>query len=382
VRIYLDHNATTPLRDEVVDAVSRALRDAYGNPSSTHAEGARARAEIDRARERVAALLGASPDEIVFTAGATEANNAAIAAAIARGAAAGRRHVVTSRVEHPSVAEPLRRLESQGAAVVTWLPTDADGLVDPEEVARAVRDDTALVTLIWANNETGVLLPVEEIAARVAGRGALLHLDATQRVGKLPIDLGRLPADLLAASAHKLNGPKGAGCLFVRRGLAFEPLLAGGAQERRRRGGTENTPAIAGFGVACDLARAELAESAARNAALRDRLWQGIAAKVPRVRRNGSAEHVLPNTLSVEFEGAPGDVLLEALDLEDVAVSSGAACHSGSIEPSAVLLAMGRTPAQARGSLRFSVGHGVDEAQVDAVLARLPDLVARAREAA
>jgi cysteine desulfurase len=256
---------------------------------------------------------------------------------------------------------------------------DGEGLVDPDALEAALRPDTALVSVLWANNETGVVQPLAELAERVKARGLLLHVDATQALGKHPVDLRRLPADYLACSAHKMNGPKGVGALFVREGAPFEPWLRGGAQERGRRGGTEDVAGIAGFGAACRLARDELAWRIERWSGLRDRLWDGIQAKVPRVRRNGSARHVLCNTLNVEFEGADGEALLQALDLEGVAVSSGAACHSGSLSPSAVLLAMGRSAERARASLRFSLGHDVNGPQIDRVLALLPDLVGRAR---
>ncbi len=377
MRIYLDHNATTPPRVEVVEAMLRALGETWGNPSSVHAEGAAARACVERAREQVAELVGARASEIVFTAGATEANNALLRG-VARGARG--RHLVTTSVEHPSVREAAAALAAEGWSV-TALPVDGDGLVDVDALAAALRDETALVSVIWANNETGVVQPIEAIAERVKARGLLLHVDATQALGKHPVDLRRVPADFLSCSAHKMNGPKGVGALVARETARFDPLLRGGEQERGRRGGTEDVAGIAGFGVACALARGELTGRLERWDALRERLWQGILAKVPRVRRNGSAAHVLCNTLNVEFEGADGEGLLQALDLEGVAVSSGAACHSGSISPSAVLLAMGRTPEQARASLRFSVGHDVNGPQIDRVLALLPDLVARARGA-
>ncbi|RIL07119.1 MAG: cysteine desulfurase NifS [Proteobacteria bacterium] len=380
MRIYLDHNATTPVRDEVAAAVARALRDVPGNPSSAHAEGAAARAELERARERVASLVGASAAEIVFTSGATEANNLALHGVV-RAAASATPHVVTSAAEHPSVEEPLAALEATGVRV-TRVAVGADGRVDPDAVARAIGPDTALVSILWANNETGVIQPMREIAAVAAARGVPLHVDATQALGKVAVRLEEVPAQLLSASAHKLNGPKGIGCLVVRGGTALAPWLRGGAQERGRRGGTPNVAGAVGFGVACALADRELAARAARMAALRDRLWTGIEAKVPRVRRNGAAQHLLPNTACIEFVGAAGDVLLEALDLEGVAVSAGAACASGSVHPSRTLLAMGRTPEQARASLRFSLGLGNDEAQVDRVLALLPDLVARVRGSA
>ena len=378
MRIYLDHNATTPVRDEVAAAMLRVLRDVPGNPSSVHAEGAAARAELDLARERTAALLGVAPSEVVFTAGATEANNTALAAVAAR--PDGRRHVVATAVEHPSVDAELAVLEAHGCPV-TRVRVGRSGRVSVDDVAAALRDDTALVTAIWANNETGVLQPIAEIGALARARGAWMHSDATQAVGKHEIAPGRLPIDLLSLSAHKFGGPKGVGCLVVRGAIALPPFLRGGPQERGRRGGTENLVGIAGLGMACELARRELEERVARYAQLRDRLWEGIAAKVPRVSRNGDPGHVLANTLNVAFLDTPGELLLQALDVEGVAVSAGAACASGSVEPSHVLQAMGLSKAEARGTLRFSVGHGTDEAQIDAVLARLPDLVARARAA-
>ncbi len=380
MRIYLDHNATTPLREAVAEAIATALRAPFGNPSSVHAEGAAARAVLERARARVAALFGASAEEVIFTSGASEANNLALQGFL-RGPAARGRHVVSSNAEHPSVAEPLAALEREGWRV-TRVPVDADGLLDPERLAAALTPETALVSLLWANNETGVVQPLERLLSPLVERGVVVHVDATQAAGKLPIDLHRLPVHLLSASAHKLNGPKGVGCLVARSAVALEPWVRGGPQERRRRGGTENVPGTVGFGLACELAAVDLAERSGRLAALRDRLWDGIASKIPRVHRNGAPRALLPNTLNVEFEGADGEALLQALDLEGVAVSAGAACASGSVEPSHVLLAMGRSPAQARGSLRFSLGLGVDEAQVDSVLGLLPRLVARAREAA
>jgi cysteine desulfurase len=376
MRIYLDHNATTPVRDEVAAAVLRVLRDVAGNPSSAHAEGAAARAEVERARERVATLVGAKPGDVVFTSGATESNNLALHGVANAGS---RRHLVTSAAEHPSVEEPLAALASEGFRV-TRIAVDAEGLVDPDAIAAAITPDTALVSILWANNETGVVQPMARIAEAVRARGVLLHVDATQAIGKIPVRLDAIPADLLSASGHKFNGPKGAGFLVVRGSCALAPWLRGGSQERGRRGGTHNVPGIAGLGVAAELARVELEARAERYAALRDRLWSGIEAKIPRVRRNGAVSSVLPNTLCIEFCGAAGDVLLEALDGEGIAVSAGAACASGSVHPSRTLVAMGRTTAEARASLRFSVGHGVDEAQIDRVLALLPDLVARVRQ--
>lgn len=377
MRVYLDHNATTPVRPEVVEAMIRSLRDGWGNPSSVHAEGAAARSTLERAREQVAALVGAEPSEVVFTGSASEANNTALHGTLAL----RRGRVVTTCVEHPSVEEPLRALEEQGVEVLR-LPVDGGGRVAAAEAAAALGAETALLAVIWAQNETGVLQPVEELVEAARARGVWVHLDATQAVGKIPVDLRRVPAQLLSASAHKFGGPKGAGFLVERGGAALPAWIRGGPQERRRRGGTENVAGIVGLGVACALAERELDARRREWARLRDRLWEGLRAKVPRVRRNGDAVHALPNTLNVEFEGADGEALLQALDLEGIAVSAGAACHSGSLSPSPVLLAMGLGPARAASSLRLSVGHGTSDADVERVLLVLPDLVARVREAA
>jgi cysteine desulfurase len=379
MRVYLDHNATSPLRDEVVEAMTRVLRGIHGNPSSTHEEGRAARAVVDRARASVASLIGVQSDDVLFTAGATEANNTALIGRLGlRSGEAG--HLVTSAAEHPSIEAPLEALERAGWRVAR-VGVDSEGLLDAAQVEAAIEPDTALVSILWANNETGVLQPMEQIATLARERGIPFHVDATQAVGKIPIDLREIPVDLLSLSAHKFNGPKGVGCLIARGDLAFESILRGGPQERGRRGGTENVAAIVGLGVACELAQRELPDRMRDYAGLRDRLWDGIQAKIPGVRRNGSADRVLPNTLNVEFDGAAGELLLQALDVEGIAVSSGAACHSGSIEPSKVLIAMGRSPEEARGSLRLSVGHGNDAEQIDYALSLLPDRVESARQA-
>jgi len=379
-RIYLDHNATTPLREAVVDTMARVLRDYPGNPSSTHAEGAAARALVSEARERVAACLGVPPGTVVFTGGATEANNTVLQALLEHASIGPRRRLVTTAIEHPSVLAPAQRLEKAGVPV-TWVPVDASGRVDAAALLDAVDADTALVSLIWANNETGVVQPVEAVAEALAERGVPLHVDATQAVGKWPVDGGRVPVAYLSCSAHKLNGPKGVGCLVAARAPGVTPLVLGGPQERRLRGGTENVAGVAGFGLACELARSELDDRMATYAALRDRLWARLEAGVAGVRRNGRVPHVLPNTLSVEIEGTASDVLVEALDLEGIAASAGAACHSGSVSPSHVLLAMGRSEAQARATLRLSVGLGNDAAQIDRAADVLAGLVERARAA-
>jgi cysteine desulfurase len=361
MRIYLDHNATTPLHPDVVDAMARCLAETWGNPSSTHAEGAAARDAVEAARGQVAALVGAAPEEVRFSAGASEANNTVLAGVT--------RHLVTTTAEHPSLLAPAEVLEKRGVRV-TRIPVDADGHLGAGALAEALTPETDLVSILWANNETGV---VQDLAALRAAVGDVpLHVDATQALGKIPIEPGW---DFLSASAHKLNGPKGTGCLVARRPVSV--LVHGGGQERGARGGTENVAGIVGFGLACELARRELRERAARYAALRDRLWAGLAALG--ARRNGSADAVLPNTVNAELPGVEGDALVQALDLEGVAVSLGAACHAGSVTPSHVLAAMGRTPDQARSSIRWSVGLGNDEAQVDAALERVATLLERIR---
>jgi len=359
--------------------MTRVLRAVHGNPSSVHEEGRSARAAVDRARGSVASLIGVEAEDVLFTAGATESNNTVLLG-LARARSDAIRHLVTSAAEHPSVEAPLEVLEREGWRV-TRVGVDSEGLLDEGQFEKAIESDTALVSILWANNETGVLQPMERIAALARERGIPIHADATQAIGKIPIDLRDVPVDFLSLSAHKFNGPKGVGCLIARGDPSFEPILHGGPQERGRRGGTENVAASVGLGVACELAERELPERMRNYGELRDRLWEGIQAKIPGVRRNGSADRVLPNTLNVEFEGAAGELLLQALDVEGVAVSSGAACHSGSIEPSKILIAMGRSPGSARGSIRFSVGHGNDAAQLDYALSHLPDLVERARRA-
>ncbi|MCP4039181.1 MAG: cysteine desulfurase [bacterium] len=372
-RVYLDHNATTPLHPDVAEAMRAVLFDVYGNPSSTHAEGARARSLVDTAREQVAELVGAAPREIVFTAGATEANNTVVLGADEQ---AGK--FVTTSVEHPSVEAPLQWQEARGAKVVR-LPVDPAGVLDMDALDRALASPSRLVTIIWANNETGVIQPMHEIAERVKAAGQLLHVDATQAIGKAPVSLGTVPADFLSLSAHKFNGPKGVGCLVVRDGAQCAPRMLGGPQERRFRGGTENVAGIVGLGLAAQIAGSGLDARIARYGALRDRLWRTLQDTIDDVRRNGEGAEILCNTLNVEFRDVAGDVLLQALDLEGVAVSAGAACHSGSISPSQVLSAMGRTPEQALGSLRLCVGLGIDDAGIDRAASIMREQIAKVR---
>ena len=313
---------------------------------------------------------------MIFTAGASEANNTVIYQLL-DGLTAGR-GLVTSAVEHPSILEPAKQLEKAGLPV-HWAPVDGLGRVDVADVIDAARKGAGLVSLIWANNETGVIQPVEEIAFELEKLGVPFHVDATQAVGKWPIDLGQLPVQYLSCSAHKFNGPKGSGCLIVRTEEPVRALVSGGPQERKQRGGTENVAGIVGLGLACELAENELPARIEDYTRLRDQLWSELREQIPDVARNGCEEHVLPNTLNIEIPGAPGEVMVQALDLEGVAISMGAACHSGSISPSHVLVAMGLTPEQTRSSLRLSVGQGLSEEDITQAARRIAEVAIKAR---
>lgn len=376
-RIYLDHNATTPLDPRAAAAMRRCLDEAHGNASSVHEDGRVARALVEEGRRRVAALVGAEPADVVLTSCATEANNAAL-----RGLAEWLREahgdalLVTTEVEHPSVLGPAAWLARNGVEV-RRCPVDGLGRLDPERLAALIDPGRpAIVSVMLANNEVGNVYPVRAVADLAHAAGAHVHVDAVQAAGKLPVDVHALGADLLTLSAHKLYGPKGVGALWVRRGLRLAPLLLGGHQERGRRAGTENVPGAVGFGEAARLATDH--EEPARQAALRDRLWAAVA-RIDGAHRNGDPEAALPNTLNVSFDGVEGEVVLASLDLEGVSVSSGSACTAGSLEPSHVLLAMGLAPERARGAVRFSLGRGTTQADVDHVADLLPDVVARGR---
>ncbi len=362
MRIYLDNNATTPIDPAVLDALQRALRDSYGNPSSIHKEGQAARRTLEQAREEVAALLGAAAREIVFTSGGTEANNAALFGVI--GSAKGS-HVVTTAIEHPSILEAVNVLKQRGAEVTT-VGCDGSGRVRAEEMIAAIRRETSLVTMMLANNETGVIQPVAEVARHCKTRGVSFHCDAVQATGRIPVDVKALDVDTLSVSAHKFHGPKGIGALYVRSGTTLEPFVVGGAQERRRRAGTENAPLAAGFGVAATLARN--AADGARMLALRDSLEEGLRAAGLPVAFNGAAEERLPNTSSATFRGADGEALVIGLDLNDVAVSTGSACSSGRVEASDVLLAMGLPEPVARGTIRISLSRFTTAQQIERVV--------------
>jgi cysteine desulfurase len=377
-RIYLDHNATTPLRPEAVEAMTRVLVADFGNPSSVHWAGAAARTAVDRARAEVAELLGADPECVVFTSGATEASNTILRHAAERAPRHGD-HVVTCATEHPSVLETAEELREQGLRV-SVLPVAPDGRLDPERFAAALDSATLIASVMWANNETGVVQPVPELARIAAEHGVVFHTDAVQALGKIPLDLPSLPIEFASFSAHKLGGPKGVGALYVRAGSRFKSLLKGGPQERRRRAGTENVPGIVGFGAACAAAARDLEERARRLGALRDRLWEGIEARIPDAHAHGSREHRLSHVLSVSFAGSDGEALVQALDLEGIAVAAGAACASGSLEPSHVLLAMGIAPEIGGGSIRISLGFDTRPSDIDRMLEVLPGIVERVRK--
>jgi cysteine desulfurase len=378
MRVYFDYNATTPLSPEVLDALIGTSRDIFGNASSVHHFGQQAKAALDQSRSALAALLNADPSEIIFTGGGTESDNFAIRGAADALEPSGRRHLVASAIEHEAVLNTLKALSRRGWQT-TLIPLTASGIVDPERVRAAVTDDTALVSVMHANNEIGTIQPIAEIAAIAHERGALMHTDAVQSAGKIPVDVRALGVDLLSLSAHKFNGPKGAGVLWVKRGTRMQPILTGGKHERSRRAGTENVPGIAGMGVAAAQARAKMAAEGMRVGALRDRLEAGILREVPGTQVNGSREHRVPNTTNISFDHVEAESLLIALDLEGIAVSTGSACSSGTLEPSHVLRAMGLPAPRTQSSLRFSLGLFSTDAEVDRVIEALPRLVEKLR---
>ncbi|MFN8091541.1 MAG: cysteine desulfurase family protein [Vicinamibacteria bacterium] len=374
-RVYLDHNATTPVDPRVLDAMLPYLREQYGNPSSLHWFGQRARAAVEEARARVAALVGAEPADVVFTASGSESDNTALRGVSGR-AKEPRRGVVVSAVEHHAVLHAARALREEGVPVAV-ARADGSGVVDLDDLAAKVTGGTALVSLMLANNETGVLQPVAEAARIARDHGALVHCDAVQAAGRVPVDARALDVDLLTLSAHKLHGPKGTGCLVVKRGTPMAPLVRGGGQERNRRAGTENVAGIVGFGEAARIAAAELGPEADRVGALRDRLEARVLA-LGGAERNGSGPR-LPNTTNVSFAGAEAEDLVVALDLEGVAVSTGAACSAGAVEPSHVLRAMGFAPERVQSSLRFSLGRGTTAEDVDRAADAVAEVLARLR---
>ena len=379
-RIYLDHNATTPLDDQVVEAMFAVYRDEFGNASSVHYYGQRAKTALDAARAAVADLIGGDASEVVFTSGGTEADNLALRGAAAA-ADAGRRHLVTVGFEHEAVLNTVKSLARAGWET-TVLPPDAGGVVSPERLREAITARTGLVSVMHANNEVGTVQPIAELAAIAHESGALFHSDMVQSAAKIPISVRALGVDLASFSAHKLYGPKGVGALWVRRGVRLMPVLTGGRQERNRRPGTENVPGNVGFGVAARVAARRLAEESVRLAALRDRLEQGVLSRISGTDVNGRRDARVPNTSNISFAGVEAESLLIALDLEGFAVSTGSACSSGTLEPSHVLKAMGLSSHRAQSSIRFSLGRANTEHDVDALLGVLPGIVERLRSLA
>jgi cysteine desulfurase len=378
--IYFDHNATTPLDPTALDRMLPFLGERYGNPSSVHSAGQAARHAVDDAREAVATLIGAQPKEITFTSGGTEADNLAIRGAF-RAALNGRRAIVTTAVEHPAVLDTVRALGREGVDV-REVPVDSSGNLSWEHLDRAIVADTALVSVMWANNETGVIFPVERIGALCRERGVTFHVDAVQAAGKLPIDVARAPIDLLSLSAHKIGGPKGAGALWIRRGLSLSATQTGGHQERGRRGGTENVAAVAGFGAAAESARSRREEEQRRVTALRDALESRLLAAIPDMLIAGSGGERVGNTCCACFRDVEAEALLMALDLDGLCVSSGSACTAGSLEPSHVIRAMGIAAEYAHGAIRFSLGSGNTADEVTRAAELVRESVSRLRDRA
>ncbi len=373
---YFDHNATTPIAQESLEAMSACLGQVYGNASSIHYFGQLAKQRLEAARRQVAALLGCDAKELAFTSGGTESDNLAILGVIR--AAGGRRHVITSAIEHPAVLGPCAQAEREGVEV-TRVRVGADGVIDPGDIRRALRPETTLISIMHANNELGTLQPIAEIAAIAREAGVPLHVDGVQALGKVPVDVRELGVDLYSVSAHKIYAPKGVGVLYVRKGVRLAGVTFGGQHERGRRPGTENVPAIAGFGAAAELASVNLETENARIAGLRDQLEAAILEDVPNTRVNGSRERRTPNTTNIQFEGIDGEAMVIALDLRGFAVSTGSACSSGAITPSHVLTAIGLSSEQARSSIRFSLGASNTQEQVSALTDAIEGSVAHLR---
>ena len=374
--VYLDNNATTRVAPEVVKAMLPFLTDQWGNPSSAYLFGHRLVEPLDAARTKIASLLNADPRELVFTSCGTESNNSAIHSALMT--SSGKRHIVTTAVEHSATSKFCGFLQKRGYDV-TYLRVNHEGALDLAELEKAIRPDTAIVSVMWANNETGVLFPVREVAAICRRKGVLCHTDAVQVPGKLKIDVKELGVDFLSLSGHKLHAPKGIGVLYVKRQTKFQPYIIGGGQERGRRGGTENVAQIVAFGRAAELAATRLNEENTRVRSLRDRLERGILAAIPRSTRNGGAEPRLPNTTNIAFEGVEAEGILLLLDQVGICASSGSACTTGSLDPSPVLLAMGCSAARARSSVRLSLGFYNTENDVDHTLNHLPKIIEKLR---
>ncbi len=375
--IYLDNNATTKVDEAVFEEMRPYFCDLYGNPSSMHFFGGQVQKKVDEARNRVAALLGATPEEIIFTACGTESDNTAIRSALE--VFPEKRHIITTRVEHPAVLTMCRNLGKRGYRV-TELNVDGEGRLDLDELRKAVDDDTVIVSIMHANNETGVMFPIEEISAIVKEKGVLFHTDAVQAVGKVPLDMARSTIDMLSLSGHKLHAPKGIGVLYLRKGIPFRPFMVGGHQERNRRSGTENTASIIALGKACEMAGQFMDDENTRVRMMRDRLEKELLVLIPNGRINGGKAERLPNTLSIAFEFVEGEAILLLLSEHGICASSGSACTSGSLEPSHVLRAMGVPFTCAHGSIRFSLSRFTTDAEIDLVIRELPPIIRHLRE--
>jgi len=377
--VYMDNNATTRVAPEVLEVMLPYFSEKYGNPSSMHAFGGEVGREVAKAREQIAGMIGALPEEIIFTSCGTESDSTAILSSLQ--AFPEKRHIVTTRVEHPAVKHLCESIDSLTGHKhkVTQLPVAGDGTLDLAQYEASLTDETAVVSVMWANNETGVIFPIAEMAEMAKSRGILFHTDAVQAVGKIPIDLAKVPVDFLSISGHKLHAPKGVGVLYVRKGTPFVPFLLGGHQEKGRRGGTENTASIIGLGKACELAQANMAEENTRVRALRDRLEEGLLNTIPNAILNGHKTQRLPNTTNVSFEFVEGEAILLHLDRHKICASSGSACTSGSLEPSHVLRAMGVPFTAAHGSIRLSLSIYNTEAEVDFVLEKMPPIIENLR---
>ena len=375
--IYVDNNATTQVSPEVLEEMLPYFNEFYGNPSSMHTFGGKVEHKITEARARIASLLGASPEEIIFTSCGTESDSTAIRSVILSNP--DKKHILTSRVEHPAVKNLYEYLSKNGYRV-TFVPVDRKGRLDLDYLYYNLSDDTALVSIMWANNESGVIFPIEEISKVVREKGIVFHTDAVQAVGKFPIDLKAIDIDMLSLSGHKLHGPKGVGALYVRRGTKYTPFMIGGHQEKGRRGGTENVASIIGLGKACELAAAYLSDNNNQVKQLRDKLENEILKRVPNTIINGDRNHRLPNTTSIAFEYVEGESILLMMDEFGICASSGSACTSGSLEPSHVLRAMGVPFTAAHGSVRFSLSKYNTEEEIDFIIEKLPPIIERLRE--
>jgi cysteine desulfurase len=381
--IYLDYNATTPIDPRVLEEMMPYLTEYYGNPSSIHSFGRKGKEALDKAREQVSLLISANPKEIIFTSGGSESANFAIKSTALKGLSDNKNHLITTKVEHECVLESFMFLERQGFEV-TYLDVDSDGLIDLDELRDSIKDNTALVSCMYANNETGVIFPVEKIAEIVKERGSLFHTDAVQAAGKIDIDLNKIPADLLSISAHKFYGPKSVGALFVRDSLSqrisLAPIIHGGGQERGKRSGTENVPGIVGLGVASAIAIEEMENDQVKIRNLRDGLLQSLKQNIKDIKLNGSIENMLGNTLNLSILGAVGESLTMNLDIEGVAVSTGSACSEGAVDPSHVLSAMGLSRQEAASSIRISLGRFTDQEDIDYAASVFPKVVDRIRQ--